>query len=53
MSLLSRALALSSFSPTKPENCLVTEFLTAQVTDFGTSRFKANDSDSVTMTGVG
>ena len=31
----------------------MSEYLTAQLTDFGTSRAKAHDSDSVTMTGVG
>ena len=40
----------------KPENCLVTEFLTAQLTDFGTSRAKVREEEeeeSVLMTGVG
>ena len=36
----------------KPENCLVSEFMTAQLSDFGTSRAKAHDDISVLMTGV-
>ena len=31
----------------QPDNCLVSQYLTAQLTDFGTSRAKAHDSDSV------
>jgi len=36
----------------KPDNALVTEFSSAKLTDFGTSRAKA-DEDDVTMTAVG
>jgi serine/threonine protein kinase len=35
----------------KPDNCLVTDFLSAKISDFGTSRAKAGDD--VTMTSVG
>ena len=34
----------------KPDNCLVTDFLSAKLTDFGTSRTKEQD---VTMTSIG
>jgi serine/threonine protein kinase len=36
----------------KPENCLISDFTSAKISDFGTSRAKAAD-DAVTMTAVG
>jgi serine/threonine protein kinase len=35
----------------KPDNCLITDFLSAKITDFGTSRSKG--AEDITMTAVG
>ena len=37
----------------QPDNVLVTEFLRAKLSDFGTSRAQGVDSDDVAMTAVG
>jgi serine/threonine protein kinase len=35
----------------QPDNCLITDFLSAKITDFGTSRPKG--AEDITMTAVG
>ena len=37
----------------KPDNVLVTEFMSSKISDFGTSRSKSQSHKNVTMTGVG
>jgi len=43
----------TSLSLVQPDNVLVTEFLRAKLSDFGTSRAQGVDSDDVAMTAVG